>query len=333
MLARLQQLFSDKAWQHGERPWYGSLGLSAMLHVVLVAVLAGIWLSPYASENITAVETAIAPSTEIGPEPFISDSDTPRGNSSDMPEETAEGGGKRSPVKLANDDQVSFNAQAPVLQSSASPVASGDALAGIDPLAVVGELSGGGGSKGDGGSGHGEGNGNGDGAGSGFFGSGSTAQSVVFVLDASASMNERHGSEAKTRFGKLKLELLHSVSRMHKDLSFFIFFFNDGPIPMPADTLQPATPELQTKYMEWMAGVRAQGSTDPRLALTAALELKPDAIFFLTDGVFEPKVRRDLRKLRQNQTVIHTIGFGSLKAENDLKAIAKANRGTYHFVP
>lgn len=332
MLAKLQQLFSKQSWQHVERPWYGSLGFSALLHIVVVALLAGIWLSPSAGENITPVETVLAPATEIGPVPFVSDGD-PLSRSSEVPEETAQGGGKISPVKLANNDQVSFDAKAPVLPTTSVPIAAGDSLAGVDPLAVVGELSGGGGSKGRGGSGHGEGSGIGDGAGSGFFGSGTTAKSVVFVLDASASMNAPHPGEAKTRFGKLKLELLHSIAKMNKDHSFYIIFFNDSAIPMPANSLQPATPEMQERYLEWMAHIRANGGTDPREALTIALELKPDAIFLLTDGVFEPKVRRALRKLKQNQVAVNTIGFGSPKSEDDLRAIAKANRGTYRFNP
>jgi hypothetical protein len=250
-----------------------------------------------------------------------------------LPEEKEQGGGKVSPVKLANDDRVSFDAKAPVLPTTSVPVAAGDALAGIDPLAVVGELSGGGGSKGRGGSGHGEGSGVGDGAGSGFFGSGTTAQSVVFVLDATQSMNLKHDSIAKTRFGKMKLELRNAVGRMNKDLSFYIIFFNTGPILMPSRTLQAATPENQKEFLTWTAGVRAQGSTDPRQALLAAMELRPDVIFLLTDGDFERDVRRDLRRLKQDHVVINTIGFGDSAASDILKDIAKANRGTYRYIP
>src|SRR5262245_15716935 len=123
MLARLQQLFSKQSWQHVERPWYGSLGFSALLHVVIVALLAGIWLSPSAGENITPVETVLAPATEIGPIPFVSDGDPLSSRSSEVPEETEQGGGKVSLVKLANDDQVSFNPKAPALPTTSIPIA------------------------------------------------------------------------------------------------------------------------------------------------------------------------------------------------------------------
>jgi hypothetical protein len=332
MLAKLRQHLIHEAWRYGQRPWYGSLGVSAALHIAAIALLASIWLAPAAANLFAPVESSWSPPSEDdGQALFVTDGSlVPR--STEMPEDT-QGGGKLSPVKLADEDRVSYQLKEPKIAGSAP--GAGDLATGGDPLAVVGELPGGGGSRGEGGGGHGTGSGHGDGAGSGFFGTGSTAQSVVFVVDASSSMNTSHDSEAKTRFGKLKLELLHSIRRMNKDLSFFIFFFNNDAIPMPADSLQPATPEAQKKYLEWVASMRAGGSTDPRTALVAALKLRPDVIYLLTDGDFDPLIRRDLRKLKQKDVVINTIGFGSdsKKAENILKTVASANRGTYHFVP
>jgi uncharacterized protein with von Willebrand factor type A (vWA) domain len=174
----------------------------------------------------------------------------------------------------------------------------------------------------------------GGGSGDGFFGVHPQGGRVVFVVDSSKSMNFPHPSPAKTRFGKLKWELVSAITRMEADTQFYVIFFNEIPIPMPGADLQPAKGAAQKGYLKWVAAARTGGlETDPRDALLMALRLRPDEIYFLTDGEFAWKIQRDLRELHQTATAVHTIAFGNQNAEKLLKSIATANGGTYHFVP
>lgn len=179
----------------------------------------------------------------------------------------------------------------------------------------------------------GEGNGGGAAAGSGFFGMKPNANSIVYVVDCSGSMNLPHHSKWKTRFRRLKVEIVRSIGSMSPQQQFYIIFFNDKAIRMPAASMQAAVPRAKQRYLKWMASQEAIGETDPRGALLYAMRLQPEVVYFLTDGSFGAKIQRDLLKLRQDRVAIHTFAFGSKKAEPVMKQIAEANGGKYHYVP
>jgi hypothetical protein len=166
-----------------------------------------------------------------------------------------------------------------------------------------------------------------------FFGLGAAGKRIVFVVDASASMNRPYVGEAKTRFGQMKLELARSIQGLSEDQQFFIIFFNEHPIPMPADGMESAYPQNQQRFLEWIAQVPASGLTDPRPALTMALNLRPDVVYLLTDGTFPRDVQGDLHALRQSVVEVNTIAFGDPRAEKSLKPLATNNGGRYAFVP
>ena len=102
---------------------------------------------------------------------------------------------------------------------------------------------------------------------------------------------------------------------------------------MPASTMQPAVPFQQRHYLQWMAGIRALGGTEPISSLQLALRLKPDVIYFLTDGNFNSRTAVELSQIVQRHSAIHTITFGQRGAESLMKTIATNNRGTYRFIP
>jgi hypothetical protein len=159
------------------------------------------------------------------------------------------------------------------------------------------------------GSGAGNGIGNGIGDGKQFFGMASEGKSFVYVLDCSMSMNHPHDSEAKTRFKRLKLELTNSVNHLKPDHEFFIVFFNHEAIAMPANGMVPAVAENQSRYLNWMQQINAVGDTDPTAALEIALRLRPDVIYFLTDGAFSPDANDIVRSIKQTRSAIHTFTF------------------------
>ncbi len=199
------------------------------------------------------------------------------------------------------------------------------------------------------GSGSGSGTGTGDGTGGGvgrrqFFALESKGKNIVFVVDASKSMNLPHPGPAKTRFNRVKQELVKTISQMTEDEKFFIIYFGDDALPMPAPTLVAADEGTRTSYLRWMTQVPAEGQyTKPLNALLIALALEPDVIYFLTDGVFESVVIRQVTGVNRNRIPIHTIGFDlpekkkvNLKEKQgnqQLEELARLNSGTYMTIP
>lgn len=158
------------------------------------------------------------------------------------------------------------------------------------------------------GNGIGTGDGQGDGTG-GMFGLRPVGKRFVYVLDCSKSMNHPHDSEAKTRFKRMQMELLNSVKSMSPEQEFYFIFFNDYVIRMPSHGLVPANHDLKVKYLTWMARLQADGNTEPKGALHAAMSLKPDVIYFLTDGTFDYRVEQELLEFPATGAAVHTFAF------------------------
>lgn len=183
-----------------------------------------------------------------------------------------------------------------------------------------------------GGFGSGIGDGEGDGNGSQFFELSTAGAKFVYVLDGSGSMTEPH-SEARTKLDRVKIELVRSIGGLPVNMEFYVIFFNRHAVPMKARELQPATLDNKKKYLEWVVKVQGGGGTDPSDALKLALDLKPDVIYLLTDGVFDDKVTGEVTKLNTRGVAIHTFCFGNASGESLLQDIARKNHGTYKFIP
>ncbi|HWC91335.1 MAG TPA: VWA domain-containing protein, partial [Pirellulales bacterium] len=190
-----------------------------------------------------------------------------------------------------------------------------------------------------GGSGKGQGNGRSGGkgagaggkpgyaAGSGFFGLPTAAGKVVFIVDISGSMHGRRIRRAQT-------ELRHTLESLKPSQKFFVVFFSDGATAMPAEGLLSATRDNIIQAWQWIRQAECGGGTNPLPAVLMALELKPDAIYLLTDGKFEPQVYFAATEAPPGaRTPINTIGFATKKAERLLQAIANETGGSYRFVP
>ncbi len=177
----------------------------------------------------------------------------------------------------------------------------------------------------------GAGGGGGSGKGVGFFGTRSRADTVVFVVDMSGSMNDGR------RFDRAVDELIRSLNALQPNQKFFIFFFNGVTYPMfdqRSAKLMPATPGTRTKAIKWIKTLQPDGDTAPEDALERALKLKPQVVYFLTDGEI-PETTRDTAKKfnHERKTVIHTIAFVTQEGAEMLRGIALDNRGKYRFVP
>lgn len=179
------------------------------------------------------------------------------------------------------------------------------------------------GAQDDSGTGNGIGTGDGDDSGDAFFGLRPIGRRFAFVLDCSRSMNHPHGTAARTRFKRMKLELIKSIRGMGPESDFFLMFFNEYAIPMPSPVLVQAAEQPKMKYLYWMQELKANGKTEPIAALQQALRLQPDVVYFLTDGSFTYRVEQDLLKLRSNNIKIHTLAFDTPFTEKMKLAYAR----------
>jgi hypothetical protein len=168
-----------------------------------------------------------------------------------------------------------------------------------------------------------------DNPGADFFGLGSRGGSFVYVVDMSGSMNEAGKWERATA------ELLRSIKHLDKDQKYFIVFFSDGAYPMDGKESVLATPRQIDKTTRWVKRIWPGGGTFPMEALLQAIALEPDAIYFLSDGRFDPAVIETMKERnprRRGQVPIHTISFVNRETIGIMKKIAKDSGGKFRFV-
>jgi hypothetical protein len=161
----------------------------------------------------------------------------------------------------------------------------------------------------------------------GFFGIPSHGKSVFYILDSSGSMEEH---------GKFKLackELLYSLSQLTSKQKFFVILYSDGAYPMDADEAVPGTPDQISQVREWLEKVEPNGGTQPLAALKYALGMKPDEIYFLSDGQFDPSLLLELKKANPGRRIpIHTIDLMNYQTTGLMKMISRQSGGKFRFV-
>ncbi|SFI89972.1 vWA domain-containing protein [Planctomicrobium piriforme] len=322
------------------RGWLPSLSLagSLMVHLSLMgllaaAVLPGLSGGEGTGINVGSFDTVLGDGPNLEPSIELSGGFESSG---------AAGTGSEEMLLDSSIGETDSSSAAPRIDESFPVLLASTGLPGQTLTQSVGTgLSGKAGGNGTGtgtgaGTGTGDGNGKGGGGGNGgrrkFFNIETKGKSAVFVVDASRSMNMPHPGPMHTRFNRVKLELLRTIAGMTEEEQFFIVFFGDGAIPMPARALVNADPATQKKYLGWMARVPAEGHTFPQQALMIALTLQPDAIYFLTDGEFDYAVVPGVTAANVHGVPIHTIGFSDNRAENLLQEIAQKNNGTYTYI-
>jgi hypothetical protein len=278
---------------------WNAAGISLMFHLMLLLVLAALLIPTRMSGNGTSIDGGIG---------------NEAGDSGDLLDSVTIG----SPDKGTAHD----------LERSLTPAIDGG-------TAVEGALAGGSGS-GSGGKGSIDAiaslgaAGGGGGKGVGFFGTRARADTVVFVVDMSGSM-EGH------RFDRAVEELIRSLNLLQPTQKFFIFFYNGVTYPMFDQRnakLLAATTGNRSKATKWIKGFHPEGDTAPEDALEKALKLKPQVIYFLTDGEIPNTTRSTAARCnKEHKTVIHTIAFEYEGGAEQLRGIAVDSKGKYRFVP
>ncbi|MGD9646507.1 MAG: hypothetical protein AB7U73_12400 [Pirellulales bacterium] len=152
----------------------------------------------------------------------------------------------------------------------------------------------------------------------------------VFIVDSSGSMQG-------PRFMAACHELLTSITDLDEHQSFYVIFFNatDYPQAWPHvdNEMSPAGLESTERVSHWMRGVIPNGWTNPDGAIRRGLDLKPDAIFLLTDGEFNQGSALSVIRRHKFRAAIHTVAFGSPAGSPMLQEIADRTGGTFRFVP
>ncbi len=193
---------------------------------------------------------------------------------------------------------------------------------------VPGSGTGGGGGAG---GGSGGGAGHGIGPGTQFFGARDHAHSFAYVIDCSGSMGRS--------LDVAKREMLASINQLPPDAYFAVVFYNLQ-ARMLRDLegkrgLMAATAPSKAGVEAQLATIAPDGGTDHMTALRAALKLKPEVIFFLTDA--DLMNNRDVNEIlaEAGSTRIQAIEFGrgtALGQRTPLDRLATTTGGTYRYI-
>ena len=161
-----------------------------------------------------------------------------------------------------------------------------------------------------------------------FFGIRARGQFFIYVLDGSGSMID------EDRFPKATIELRRSVFALQPPQRFEVIFYNERPIPMPGGpTPRPADLKSKTALLQWLRMMEPEGETFAVPAMSQAIALRPDAIFFLSDGVLPDGTVESIAGLNKAKIPIHCIDLTGGAAGDQLRRIAEQNGGTYAARP
>lgn len=188
----------------------------------------------------------------------------------------------------------------PNAESNSNVATNGDALTAIDAL---GEDGGGGGAS--------------------FFGTQAEGGSFVFVIDRSSSMGG-------PKFTRAVAELRRSIEALNRNQRFAVIFFADHEYPQPTWELVWGTDINKKEVLDWINGMQPEGGTRPPKAIYAATELKPDAVFLLSDGEFAPFDVDFVIQECLHGCPIHSIAFQT--TSNSLQVISARSGGTYRAI-
>ena len=202
------------------------------------------------------------------------------------------------------------------------------------PTSGLGVLPGAG-AGGGGGSGGGSGGGVGRGVGPGteFFGVRDRANSFAYVIDCSGSMASRNSLDLAKR------EMLASLDQLPPDAHFGVVFYNLQPTvfsdPAGRKTMMTATAANKARVRTQLTKISPDGGTDHMLAIRAALDLKPEVIFFLTDA--DLMTRADVAEILKEAgpTRIQAVEFGigtGMNGSEPLQKLSGATGGSYRYV-
>lgn len=160
--------------------------------------------------------------------------------------------------------------------------------------------------------------------------------SFVFVIDRSASM----GSGGLGAIGAAAKELEAQLGSLTGDQLFQVVAYNQSAVYFTGRELVPATEGNKQALVAYVRNLADFGQTEHELGLVAALRLKPEVIYLLTDGGdphLKPGQLKYLREQAGERTAIHCLHFGTgsedaIPPDHFLRRLATETRGSYAFI-
>jgi hypothetical protein len=237
--------------------------------------------------------------------------------------------------------EASFDAQTPgvgpssnlpapeIVIETSMEMPGGQGLMDAGDLGAIGEGLGGAGT----GTGIGIGPGAG-GAGGGsakWFGVEARGSRFVYIVDISGSMAENN------RLDIMKDQLVKSVDGLPENSSFHVFFFESDVVPiLRRERWMESTGRWKSEAIRAIRAIDSRGGTMPMKAFEMAFALRPrpDAIYFMTDGMFDRDVIGAVDGLNTGKPKIpiHCIAFQIRDSELMMRQMARDSGGSYTFV-
>jgi hypothetical protein len=171
------------------------------------------------------------------------------------------------------------------------------------------------------------------GAGSGgaakFFGVEAVGTRFAYIVDISGSMQG-------PKMRELKVELIESIGSLIEHMQFYVVPFSTESSPLGGRSRWTRSDEHGKEWAKDRTNeMNAFGGTNPLPAFQLVFDItpRPDAIYFMTDGLFDAEVASEVAKMnkRGKRVAVHTIGFDMQDpaAEKLLKRIAEESGGRY----
>ncbi len=183
----------------------------------------------------------------------------------------------------------------------------------------------------------------GTGDGASFFGLEAQGRRFAYIVDISGSMDTLLGDGELSRWDMTRYELMRSVDGLDQVADFYIVLFSGGPISLfgTPEWIQ-ANPTNKSTAGTGLEGITPGGGTKPASSFedVFALDPRPDAIYFMTDGLVPSDVPDLVLQMNRGHDIpIHCILFGNLQNLNDarnaklmLRSIAKYSGGKFTHI-
>jgi hypothetical protein len=159
-------------------------------------------------------------------------------------------------------------------------------------------------------------------------------RSFVFVIDRSKSM----GGGGLGAIEAAAKELEAQIGRLTEQQTFQVVAYNQSAAFLGERKLIAASEPNKERLIDFVKNLAAFGQTEHYHGLLAALRLKPEVIFLLTDAGDPHPGAGQLRAIREQaggRTSIHCLQFGSgplSESNNFLARLAAENRGSYAYI-
>ena len=164
----------------------------------------------------------------------------------------------------------------------------------------------------------------GTGDGASFFGLEATGRRFAYIVDISGSMNTLNAAGTFTRWDQTRSELIRSISALDEHVQFSIMLYSSNAIAIFGQgNWMEATQTNKILAAKSLLEFGPNGGTKPIEGFQMVFDLEPeaDAIYFMTDGLFDTDIPAQVKALNRRELIpIHTILFGVLANPDDAQA-------------